>query len=487
MTRQHTGSAAQFHPLDLDAATRRQLWKELSERIEAYWREVEALPVSPSLEVAAIRHVAESFDFESAMSPGDALQQVFAEMEQRQVHTPHPMYFGLFNPAPTAMSVAADALVAALNPQLAAWSHSPFAAEVERHLVRVFGAKFGLPLEGVDGVFTSGGAEANQTAVLAALHSRWPSIAKDGLRSLEKQPVLYVSAEGHHSFLKAARVAGLGEDAVRQIPSIANLQIDMDALAKRIEQDRSARYAPFMIVATAGTTGAGIVDPLPGAAQIAAREGLWFHVDAAWGGAAALSPRLRPTLKGIERADSITFDPHKWLSVSMSSGMFLTRHPELLQQVFGVHTAYMPKEGRALSITDAFGHSMQWSRRFMGLKLFLSLAVAGWRGYAETIEHQAAMGDLLRTRLAEEGWRIVNETPLPLVCFTDAEENWDLAMCQKVADTVVQSGKAWLSTIQLGQKKEPALRACITNYKTQTQHIEALVLLLREVRLSLQT
>lgn len=469
--------------LALDSETRRSLWNTVVATIESYWQTVDQLPVSPSPDVDSIRRIAESFTFEQPLEADGAFRAIASELIKGQVHTPHPQYFGLFNPAPTAMSIAADALVAALNPQLAAWSHSPLAVEMERHLVRSFAAKFCLPRDQADGVFTSGGAEANQTALLVALAHRWPEVVSGGLRNLKEEPVFYVSVEGHHSFLKAARASGLGTHSLREIEVTEDLRIDLNALRAAIREDRVLGCTPFLLVATAGTTGAGIIDPLPELARLAQEEGLWFHVDAAWGGAAVLVPEMRSVLDGIELADSITFDAHKWLSVPMAAGMFLTRRPDILNRLFAIQTAYMPKEGERMEVTDPFTHSLQWSRRFIGLKLFLSLAVAGWEGYATTIRHQSEMGQLLRKRLIEEKWKIVNRTALPVICFADAENNnWSESICQRIADSVVSSGEAWISTIQLGPHKQPALRACITNYRTEAGHVEALITVLNRTR-----
>src|SRR5439155_1329002 len=168
----------------------------------------------------------------------------------------------------------------------------------------------------------------------------------------------------HHSFHKAARLCGLGTEALREIPVDPDLRLDPQVLSSRIVEDRRRGLAPFMVVATAGTTSAGAIDPIPDLAGIAEREGLWYHVDSAWGGAAALLPELRPLLAGIERADSITFDAHKWLSVPMGAGIFLTRHPSLLERTFGTGTSYMPRDAAGLDIVDPYSHSMQWSPRF---------------------------------------------------------------------------------------------------------------------------
>jgi glutamate/tyrosine decarboxylase-like PLP-dependent enzyme len=366
------------------------------------------------------------------------------------------------------MGIAADALAAAFNPQIAAWSHSPFAAEVERHLVRALGARFGF--SETDGAFASGGAEANHTAVVVALSAAFPEFNAAGVRCLPAQPVLYTSREAHHSFRKAARMCGIGTDAVREIGVDASLRLRPDELEAAIIADRASGLAPFLIAATAGTTNAGAIDPLPECAAVAQQHGLWLHVDAAWGGAAALVPELRPLLTGIEHADSITFDAHKWLSVPMGAGLFLTRRLDAMDRAFSMRTAYMPREAAGLDVVDPHLHTMQWSRRFIGLKVFLSLLVAGWEGYERAIRHQTAMGDLLRTRLASAGWQIENDTLLPVVCFTDPHGADPHAM----AMDIVASGEAWLSTTLLAAKRT-TLRACITNYRTTSEDIAALI------------
>src|SRR5262249_1368544 len=181
--------------------------------------------------------------------------------------------------------------------------------------------------------------------------------------------------------------------------------------------DRGSGLLPFLVVGTAGTTNAGAIDPLPDLAALCRDEGLWFHVDAAWGGAAAVSDRLRPLLAGIERADSATGDAHKWLSVPVSAGMFFCRHRAPLEAAFGVQAAYVPPK-RDTEAPDNLRTSLQWSRRFMGLKVFMVLAEQGLGGVAARIDHQAAMGDLLRARLRGRGFVLLNDTPPPGVCFT---------------------------------------------------------------------
>jgi glutamate/tyrosine decarboxylase-like PLP-dependent enzyme len=457
--------------LQLERADREQLWARLMERVERYITSVESYSVTPELAPGKIREELASFDFSQPMTPTGAVDYAADALTKWQVQTPHPKYYGLFNPAPTTMGIAADTLVAAFNPQLAAWSHSPFAVEVERHIINTFAGRFGLPAENAEGTFTSGGMEANHTALLAALTRHFPAFLAHGIRALDAQPVLYLSSESHHSIEKAARLCGLGSDALRRVPVDAELRMRPDALRVAVAEDRRRGFLPFMVVATAGTTNAGVIDPLNEIAQVARDEGLWFHVDAAWGGAAVFVPELRSLLSGVERSDSITFDAHKFLSVPMGAGMFLTPH-RILEQTFRVQTAYMPRDAAGLDIVDPHLSSMQWSRRFTGLKVFLSLLVAGWDGYAEAIRHQTSMGELLRTKLRQAGWTIRNVTQLPVVCFT--RDGLDNEALLRLCARVVASGEAWISTTILAGT-ETVLRACITNYQTNPEHIEDLV------------
>ncbi len=469
--------------LDLDPDLRQALWERLGQAIERYAAEVDGLPVAPALDADALRGLLKPFDFEAPVAPEAALDFAAEGLTRHQVHTPHARYFGLFNPAPSAMGVAADALVAAFNPQIAAWSHNPFAAEVEAHLCRAFGVRFGWQAAQVDGTFCSGGAEANHTGLLVALDATFPEFSQGGVRALPGLPVFYVSQEAHHSFAKAARLCGLGAPACRSVPADARLRLDLAALENQLRRDRSEGLLPFLVVATAGTTSAGAIDPLPELAALARREDLWLHADAAWGGAAVLVPGLRGLLAGLEQADSITFDAHKWLSVPMGAGLFLCRRPSALTRTFATRADYMPRDAAGLEVTDPFMHSMQWSRRFIGLKLFLTLAVAGWGGYAAALGRMARAGAHLRQRLAARGWPLVNDTPLPIACFVDGRspQGRSADHLQAVAQRVVGSGRAWISTVLL-RGEQPALRACVTNYRTGEADVDALVEALDQAR-----
>jgi len=473
--------------LSLTPAERQGLWREMTEAIEEYIVSVKSHRVSPKIDVPALRRKIEEVDFERPLAPRAALRWVTGLLWNNQVHTPHPRYYGLFNPNPATMGIAADAVVAAFNPQMAAWGHNPAACEIERYLVETFGEKFGYPRDAIAGSFTTAGAEANHTALLCALVNAFPGYAVGGARALEGQPVLYASEESHHSVVKAARLCGIGSDAVVTVPLDGEYVMDYAALPRLVERDRAEGRLPFMVVATLGTTNAGLFDPIARIADIAEREGLWLHADAAWGGAAVLVPELKDCVDGIGRADSITFDAHKFLSVPMGAGMFFTRHRELPEKVFAVSTDYMPLT-HGEPIDEPHRTTMQWSRRFTGLKLFMSLAVAGWKGYEEAIRHQTAMGDLLRYRLSQTGWRVVNRSPLPTVCFVDAQDpdGNTQERLSAISDAVVNTGKAWISTTMVGGQV-PVIRACVTNYATTDDDIGALVADLEAARTGVST
>lgn len=424
-------------------------------------------PITPDVSPEEIRsHLASKFDFSRPSNLDDVIAEVEAMLGKWQVQVTHPRYFGLFNPSVTVASAVADAVTAIYNPQLASWRTSPAGNEIERFTLRWLTEKLGLP-EDTLANFTTGGAEANLSAAIVALTRAFPGYGDHGLRSLNATPAIYVSSEAHDSFGKIAHMTGLGRRALRKIGTDSKLRMNLAHLAERVGEDRANGFAPFMVVGTCGTTTAGAIDPLPELAKFCKAQGLWFHVDAAWGGAAILAPSLRQHLSGIEQADSITCDAHKWFSVPMGCGMFFCRHRESALEAFRVAATYMP--GRAIGDgLDPYTSTVQWSRRFIGLKLFVSLATNGEKGHAAMIEHQRHMGELLGRLLAESGWKIANDTPLPLICFT--REGIDLGEFLK---TLRARQIAWMSEARIGDKL--VARACVTSYKTTEQDVRWVV------------
>ncbi len=460
---------------DFDTDRRRQLIAHTVRALEDYYQNTKRHQVAPLLDLQEVRSYIRSYAG-STSDDTSILDHVMHGLSSYAVHTPHPAYFGLFNPRPAFPGILADLMTATFNPQLAAWSHSPFAYEVERYLIAEIGERYGYPT--VDGTFCSGGAEANQTAVLCALNRAFPTYLSSGLRGLDKQPVLYCSADAHHSVAKAARMCGLGIDAVRNIPMDKDLRMNSDALASQVEADIESGFQPFMVVATAGTTGPGAIDPLEEIGALAARHDLWYHVDGAFGGALALHPDGVTLLKGIALSDSVTFDIHKWLAAPMGTSTFITRHQDILSSTFRITAEYMPKDGAGIDAEDPYTHSIQWSRRSLGLRMYMSLLFFGWDGYASLIEHHMEMGRQLEALLLDHGWSIENRTALPITCFRDD------SLSAEAVDYIVQhvnhSGKAWISQYPI--HGEPCIRACITNYATSSVELQELVALLHAAR-----
>ncbi|MGH8259389.1 MAG: pyridoxal phosphate-dependent decarboxylase family protein, partial [Steroidobacteraceae bacterium] len=403
---------------------------------------VAAGSVVPTLDFDTFRCDLGAFDFREPRPLEDTMSWCIAQLERGVVHLTHPRYFGLFNPAPTFPSQCADRIAGAFNPQLATWTTSPVAVEIERHVIRAVAQRAGLPADAA-GHFTSGGSEANYTALLCALTRASPRFATEGARAFAGAPVFYISRESHLAWLKIAHQAGIGRSAVRLVATDGTGRLDTRALAAVLAEDRQAGRVPVMIVATAGTTNAGMIDPLHACAELAREAGVWYHIDAAWGGALIVSDALRRVLVGLELADSITLDAHKWLATTMGAGMFMTRHGRALSAVFHVSTTFMPSE---IEQVDPYVTTAQWSRRFIGLKLFLSLAAAGWAGYERHLRRSIALIEQLRATLLEQGWTVSNRSPLAVLCV---EPPNGLGAPREIVKRVLASGRAWVAAAQL--------------------------------------
>jgi aromatic-L-amino-acid/L-tryptophan decarboxylase len=414
-------------------------------------------PVVPTLDLATFKEELADFDFRAPQPLEKLLAWTISSMEHGLVHVTHPRYFGLFNPAPTVPSQCADRIVNAFNPQLATWTTSPIAVEIEAHVIRAVAQRAGFPSDAA-GHFTSGGSEANYTSLICALTRANPDFAMSGARAFSGSPTLYVSRESHLAWLKIAHQAGIGRAAVRLIATDGFGRMDSNALRDALSADRASGCVPVMIAATAGTTNAGMIDPLEACADLARIYDAWYHVDAAWGGALIASDHLRRALVGIERADSVTIDAHKWFATTMGCGMFITKHRQVLSSAFQVSTSFMPSN---LSDRDPYVTTAQWSRRFMGLRLFMSLAAAGWSGYGQHIERSVALAELLKTKLKEKGWSIVNASPMAVVCINPPAPSSDI---KTIVRHVLASGRAWVAAAVF--EGVETIRACITNGET---------------------
>jgi len=464
---------------DFDHEQRRRLGYQLMDGINDYFSSLSDRPVQLPL---AERSFADLHDAlpELGEEAAVVLNEAMQELIHNGFHVPSANYFGLMNPTPTYMAVLAEALVATLNPQLASLARSQFASRIERETVRWIAERIGWQSNAAfDGTFTSGGNEANFSALALALHHRFPEVKQQGLVALGVRPTLYCSAEAHHSLEKAVILLGLGQHALRRIPVNSQLQMDVAALKTQIDADLAQGFLPLAVIATAGTTNSGAIDPLAELAAICHERGLWFHVDGAYGAALVLSDEYRHLLRGISAADSVTMDPHKWLSMPFAAGMLFTRHPQLLEQTFGVETAYMPRiehhnaDGTTLP-PDYYRISAQWSRRMNSLKLWLTLRVHGRQGYEELIARQMKLARLLETELLASGhFELTSPSALPilnLVLKAPRAARSDLH--RELVAEVTEDGMHWISTTRV--QGESVVRMMVISYLTEERHITEL-------------
>ncbi len=445
---------------------RREIENFLTVELERALARVANGPVSPTLDLAVLRDELEDYRFQDARPLAEVLRWTMERLEHGVVQLSNPRYFGLFNPGANFPSQCAERVTNAFNPQLASSASSPMPVEVERHVLRAFAERAGLG-RGAGGHFTGGGSEANCTALVCALTVAHPDFATEGARAFAGSPVFYTSRDCHIAWLKIAHQCGVGRAALRLVATDGRGRMDPMALAREIERDRAAGRIPVLIVATAGTTSAGMIDPLDACADIARGAGLWYHVDAAWGGAALASERLRPLLAGIERADSVTLDAHKWLATTMGCGLFLTRHPSTLAAAFHASTSFMPSEDPNL---DPYLSSLQWSRRFLGLRLFVALASAGWAGYGAHVERAVAVIGAVRDRLVSCGWTVVNASPLAVLNVVPPA---GLGEVRALVQRVVSGGRAWVAAATF--EGRDVVRICATHGETSLADVDALV------------
>jgi glutamate/tyrosine decarboxylase-like PLP-dependent enzyme len=454
-----------------EAAERNRVEEWLTGELQRALLRIQAGPVTPTIDMSAFRAELKTYDFATPRPLEELLRWTLERMEHGIVQMANPRYFGLFNPGASFPAQCADRIASLFNPQLASSASSPVPVELERHVIRAVAQRAALGDEAT-GHFATGGSEANYTALLSALTGAHPQFAGDGARAFAGPVKFYTSRDCHIAWLKVAHQAGVGRAALRLIDTDGRGRMDPRALMHAIAADRANGAVPVMVVATAGTTGAGMIDPLHACADIAQQEHLWYHIDAAWGGAALASNRLRPVLAGIERADSITIDAHKWLATTMGCALFITRHGHLLSEAFHASTSFMPS---SVSGVDPYLNSVQWSRRFLGLRLFLALASAGWEGLGAHVERSVEVVERVKERLVGLGWTVANDSALAVL---DAVPPAELGDVRELVRRVVAGGRAWVAPTTF--EGRDVVRICATNGETAIEDVNALIAALNE-------
>jgi len=470
--------------LDWDAKAARRF----AERTVDLWEEwLERLPTLPVAGRVTEEEVREAL---AIPVPDDPMpeDELFAYLRDLtfdwSMYPGHPRFLSYISGAGTVPGAAADLLASGLNMNVGGWRLSPSATEVELHVTRWFAREFGFP-ETAGGLIVSGGAMANFVALKVARDQQaGVEVRAEGMRSLDQALTLYASEEVHVVTDRAADMLGLGSDAVRKIPVDDRYRMRMDALREAISTDREAGALPIAVVASAGTVATGAIDPLQEVADVCQEEGLWMHVDAAYGGPAVLAEDLRPLFAGIERADSIAFDPHKWLYTPHSGGCVLVHDLPHMADSFSADPTYIYQDNeRARRGIDLGQIGPQFSRGFWALKVWVSLLAHGRRAFAARISHDARLARYLGRRVRERPeFELSTPVSLSICCFryvppdlpgSAARDEYLDLLNERIMTEIQLDGRVHYSNAVLGGRF--VLRACIVNFRTEADDLEAVL------------
>jgi aromatic-L-amino-acid decarboxylase len=416
----------------------------------------------------------------------ELLDRFTKDIAPNAMQIPSPRYFGQFNPAPLPIGVWADALCSALNQNAGAWRNGPTSAHIEARVIRWLCDLFGYGPESF-GTLASGGSEANLIALKLARDNASFGLIHRGVRSAPADLTIYASEQCHFSVEKSADILGLGRASLRKIPTDDQFHIRIDELRDAIKQDQAKGLHPCCIVGVAGTTSTGVIDPLLDLAAVARENSCWFHVDAAYGGALAFSDLHRPKLRGIEQADSVTMDPHKWLFVPFSCGAVLARSgAQVLRDAFDISPEYLSEDRGFGDVEfDFFRYGQMGTRRFNSLKLWMALKSMGRAGYARSVEEQINLTEYLAQSLAKlDGFEPVGKVETAVCCFKFLPSSMRAEgvsvqdhLQQRLQQAIERSGEAFLSTTVLHGRR--ALRVNVNSFLTKQKHIDGLIELLQ--------
>ncbi|MFZ5716060.1 MAG: pyridoxal phosphate-dependent decarboxylase family protein [Bradyrhizobium sp.] len=383
----------------------------------------------------------------------------------------HPGFMGWVHGGGTAVGMLADMLAAGLNANLGGRDHMPI--EVERQIVEWMRRLFAFP-DSASGVFVTGTSMANLMAVLVARTAALGTLARQhGIGNDGALLTAYTSQAAHGCVSRAMDVAGFGTDALRRIAVDADHRIDVAALRAQIAVDREVGFRPFLVVASAGTVDVGAIDDLRAIAELCREQGIWFHVDGAFGALAILSPELAPMLGGIELADSIALDFHKWGQVPYDAGFLLVRDGEQHRQAFAQPAAYLRREARGLAAGAVWPCDLgpDLSRGFRALKTWFTLKTFGADRLGAAIARSCALARYLEARvLAEPRLELLAPVNLNIVCFRYRADD---AVNREIVADIQESGTAAPSSTTLDGRL--AIRAAIVNHRTEEADVDALV------------
>jgi aromatic-L-amino-acid decarboxylase len=472
---------------DVPAAELREALHRTADMIADYLERVERYPVLPPVSPGDVRRSLPTSPPERG-EPLDRILDDYRELiEPNVTHWNHPGFFAYFAISGSGPGILGEALAAALNVNAMLWRTGPAPTELEELVCDWLRQMLDLP-EGFRGHINDTASIGTMLGLAAARH-RLPGLDVRRLGAAGRADVptlvVYASEQAHSSVDKAAIGLGLGLENVRKVATDDEFRMDPAALAAAIAADRVAGRLPVAVVATAGTTSTTSVDPIRAVAEIARREGLWIHVDAAYAGSAAICPEHRRLMDGLEEADSIVVNPHKWLFTPVDCSVLFAREPEVLKDAFALVPEYLRTD--EAGATNLMDYGVQLGRRFRALKLWMVIRAFGADGLRTRIRaHCAHARDLARRIAAEPGFEICAPVPFSTVCFravpegTPGEQD---RFNERLLAGVNEAGPVFLSHTRL--RGRYVLRLAIGNIRTTAKHVESAWGLVRSTATSL--
>jgi aromatic-L-amino-acid/L-tryptophan decarboxylase len=450
--------------LALDDRERAVAGRLLADFLDGYELAIPAPRIVPDVDREALSALLEA----PFPEEGVGVERLFAEIENTVVPNStaiaHPRFLAYVQGPPNGIAPYVEAIAAALNQNCNFWQLSPAASVIERSVVGWLSGLFELPDE-AGGLITDGGSMANLVGLAAALADRRPDVRTAGLQSGGPPLVLYTSEQAHSCIDKAVALLGLGLNRLRHLPADDGFRLDVDALRAAIDEDRAAGREPFCVIATAGTVMTGAVDPLDAIADVCAEEGLWLHVDGAFGALFVLSERLRGELGACARADSLALDPHKLLFAPLEAGCALVRDRAALRRAFAVRSSYLTVAEDPLML-DYMDYGPQLSRAFKAFKVWCALRAFGTGPFRAAIDGMLDLAQALGERIdADPALELMTPVTTTAVCLRIPGADHRAAL-----DLLADEGTALLGPAQLGGRA--GIRACITNYRTTPADVE---------------
>jgi glutamate/tyrosine decarboxylase-like PLP-dependent enzyme len=474
------GVISRISPAAISSDEFRRAGHQLVDRVAAFLDSLPATPITRGESPSAIREAmdaARSLPRKGAPT-SDLLDRAATLLFDHSLFNGHPSFWGYVTSSPAPIGMLGDFLASAVNANCGAWLLSPMASEIEAQTVRWIAEMLGYPT-GCGGLFVSGGNMANMVCFLAARAAKaGPDIRSRGVGGERLRA--YCSSETHTWIQKAADVSGLGTDSIRWIPADKEFRVDLEALRTRILEDIETGDQPFLVIANAGTVSTGAVDPLGRLAELCREFDLWLHVDGAYGALAAVAPDSAALFVGLNEADSIAVDPHKWLYAPLEAGCALVRDFSSLRGAFAYHPLYYHFGVEAINYFDL---GPQNSRGFRALKVWLALQQVGSDGYAQMISDDIRLSRAMYESIAENPDLEALSQGLSITTFRYVPPDLDRMdsnvaeylndLNREVLTRLQRGGEAYLSNSIIRGKY--ALRACIVNFRTTLQDVKKLL------------